>query len=111
MKLHLIIPVLFSFLLPPGLAFASGQPCEKQIKQLVKQLGGPSDVRRELGSIFELAAGQTFQYRPTKNYGPFHEKVVVGLVSGSYHSGYFVEAYFVGAEDCRYINHEVVYSE
>lgn len=111
MKLPLILSVLFSFLVSPGTTLASGQACEKEIKRLVKQLGSPSDTRRELGSVFELAAGQTFQYRPNKVYGPFNENVVVGLVSGSYHSGYFVEAYFVGAEDCRYINREVVYSE
>lgn len=111
MKLHLLSSVLFSIILFPTLSSASGQTCEKQMNRLVEQLGSPSDVRRELDTIFVLDVGQTFQYRPNQVYGPFDEKVVVGLVSGSYHSGYFLEVYFVGALDCQYINHEVVYSE
>lgn len=103
MKSLLVVAVLFGF---QSVSFAKNLSCEFEAQQAVEIYGNRND--RPSMPEFEkvLRAGTTYQQK----LGPYPEDTLVFINSGSYHSGWFTEA-FILDQNCVYVEHALLYGE
>jgi len=85
--------------------------CASQVKSYYKKNAGPSDVARGFDKKEILLAGKPLLSLQNQIMTTFESDKLIYVGTGSYHSGYFVDAIVANPENCQVEDIINIYSE
>lgn len=84
---------------------------ERVKKSYINQGGNPSDVPYEFSFDKTLLAREPVMNYQKKPIATYQEDKLIYKVTGSYHSGYFIDVIVVNIENCETLDIYNIYSE
>ena len=90
---------------------ALGAKCRRQARAFYQRNAGPSDIRRTFEFVKMLKAGDELESFMGVRFGSFGKDLLLYTATGSYYSGWFIDAVLVDPVTCEAEKLVNIYSE